>query len=238
MKKVIIIAVVAALVLSLGVTAYAVNNDRTSQPDTTQGEQLPAEAPQMDGEKPSDLPEMNGQPPQMNGEAPSGLPEMNGQPPQMSGEAPSGLPEMNGQPPQMNGEAPSGLPEMNSQPPQMNGEKPSGHPDMIDFDAMVKNGVISQETCDKIKAYMEEHKPANLPEMDGQAPEMDGQPPQMNGQPPQMNEQPPQMNGEVPSNLPEMNGERPANGGLLNDLLSNGIITQAEYDALSEATAK
>lgn len=202
MKKVIIIAVVAALVLSLGVTAYAVNNNRTSQPDTTQGEQFPAEAPQMDGEKPSGLPEMNGQPPQMDGEAPSGLPEMNGQ------------------------------------PPQMNGEKPFGSPDMIDFDAMVKNGVISQETCDKIKAYMEEHKPVNLPEMDGQAPEMDGQPPQMNGQPPQMNEQPPQMNGEVPSNLPEMNGERPANGRLLNDLLRNGIITQAEYDALSEATAE
>jgi len=202
MKKIIIIAVVAALVLSLGVVAYAAYNNRTSQPETTQGEQFPAEAPQMDGE------------------------------------APSGLPEMNGQPPQMNGEAPSGLPEMNGQPPQMNGEKPSGHPDMIDFDAMVKNGVISQETCDKIKAYMEEHKPANLPEMDGQAPEMDGQPPQMNEQPPQMNEQPPQMNGEVPSNLPEMNGERPANGGLLNDLLSNGIITQAEYDALSEATAE
>ena len=199
MKKVIIIAVVAALVLSLGVTAYAVNNNRTSQPDTTQGEQFPAEAPQMDGEKPSDLPEMNGQPPQMNGEAPSGLPEMNGQ------------------------------------PPQMNGQKPFGSPDMIDFDAMVKNGVISQETCDKIKAYMEEHKPVNLPEMDGQAPEMDGQPPQMNGQPPQMNEQPPQMNDEAPSGLPEMNREHPANGGLLNDLLSNGIITQAEYDALSEA---
>ena len=220
MKKVIIIAVVAALVLSLGVTAYAVNNNRTSQPDTTQGEQFPAEAPQMDGEKPSDLPEMNGQPPQMDGEVPSGLPEMNGQPPQMNGEAPSGLPEMNGQ------------------PPQMNGEKPSRHPDMIDFDAMVKNGVISQETCDKIKDHMEEHKPVNLPEMDGQAPEMDGQPPQMNEQPPQMNEQPPQMNGEVPSNLPEMNGERPANGGLLNDLLSSGFITQAEYDALSEATAE
>ncbi len=231
MKKTIIIAVVAALVLSLGVVAYAVNNNRTSQPDTTQGEQFPAEAPQMDGEKTSDLPEMNGQPPQMSGEAPSGLPEMNGQPPQMSGETPSGLPEMNGQ------------------PPQLNGEKPSGHPDMIDFDAMVKNGVISQETCDKIKAYMEEHRPSDLPEMNGQLPQTDGQAPEMGGQPPQMdgekpsdlpemNGQPPQMNGEAPFDLPEMNGERPANGGLLNDLLSNGIITQAEYDALSEAIAE
>ncbi len=213
MKKIIITAVAAALVLSLGVAAYAANNSRTSQPETTQSEQFSAEAPQMDGEKPSDLPEMNVQPPQMNGKAPSGLPEINGQ------------------------------------PPQMNGEKPSGCPDMIDFDAMVKNGVISQETCDKIKAYMEEHKPAGFLKMEGQAPEMNGQPPQMsgekpadlpdmNGQPPQMNGQPPQMNGEAPSDLPDMNGERPANGGLLNDLLSNGIITQAEYDALDEAITK
>ena len=201
MKKIITIAVVAALVLSLGAVAHAANNNRTPQPETTQCEQLPAEAPQMDGEKPSDLPEMNGQ------------------------------------------------------PPQMNGEKPSGLPDMIDFDAMVKSGVISQETCDKIKAYMEEHRPSELPEIngqlpqiDGQNPEMGGQPPQTNGekpsdlpemnsQPPQMNGQVPEMNGEAPSNLPEMNGERPDNGGLLNDLLSNGIITQAEFDALSEAIA-
>ena len=84
MKKIIIIAVVAALVLSLGVTAHAVNNNRTSQPETTQGEQFPAEAPQMDREKPSELPEMGGQPPQMDGEKPSDLPEMNGQPPQMT----------------------------------------------------------------------------------------------------------------------------------------------------------
>ena len=249
MKKVIIIAVAAALVLSLGVVAYAANNNRTSQPETTQGEQFPAEAPKMDGEKPSDLPEMNGQPPQMNGEAPSDLPEMNGQPPQMNGEAPSGLPEMNGQ------------------PPQMNGQKPSGHPDMIDFDAMVKNGVISQETCDKIKAYMEEHRPSNLPDMNGQSPQMGGQATDMNGQPPQMdgqapdmnsqspqmggqatdmNGQPPQMdgqapNGEAPSDLPdlsEMDGAAPVMGGLLNELLAEGIITQAEYDALCEATAK
>ncbi len=181
MKKISITAVVAVLVLSLGVTAYAANNNRTSQPENTQGEQFPAEAPQMDG------------------------------------------------------------------------EKPSGYPDMIDFDAMVKNDVISQETCDKIKAYMEEHRPSELPEMNGQLPQTDSQAPEMGGQPPQMdgeapsglpemNGQPPQMNGEAPSGIPETNGqppqmneERPANGGLLNDLLSNGIITQAEYDALCEA---
>ncbi len=192
MKKIIVIAVVAALVQSLGVVAYAANNNRTSQPKTTQSKQFSAEASQKDGEKTSDLPEKNGQ------------------------------------------------------PPQMNGEKPSGHPDMIDFDALVKKGVISQETCDKIKAYMEEHRPSDLPEKNGQPPqtdgektsnlpEMNGQPPQMNGQVPEKNGQPSQTDGEKPSDLPEMNREHPANGGLLNDLLSNGIITQAEYDALSEA---
>ncbi len=163
--------------------------------------------------------------------------------------------------------------------PQMNGQRPSGPPDVIDFDAMVSKGVISQETCDKIKAYMEEHKPADLPEIDGQGsdgetptdlpelPDMNGQPPQMSGQapdmgsqPPQMNRQapsmggqPPQMNGQAPSGdapadlpeLPDMNGEfsemegaTSAKGGLLNDLLNNGIITQAEYYALIEAINK
>ncbi len=195
MKKLITIAVVAVLVLSFGVVAYAAKNNRTSQPETRQGEQRPAEASKMNGEASSDLPEMNDQPPQMNGETPSGLPEMNGQ------------------------------------PPQMNGEKPSGHPDVIDFDAMVKNGIISRETCDKIKAYMEENRPSELPEMKGRLPQTDGQAPEIGGQPPQMN-------GESPSGLSEMNGEHPANGGLLNDLLSNGIITQAEYDALSEAIAE
>ena len=48
----------------------------------------------------------------------------------------------------------------------------------------------------------------------------------------------PSTDGEKPSGLPEMNREHPANGGLLNDLLSNGIITQAEYDASSEVIEK
>ena len=170
--------------------------------------------------------------------------------------------------------------------PQINGQRPSGPPDKIDFDDMVSKGVISQETCDRIMAYMEEHKPADLPGMDGQRPEMDGlapngeaptdlpehsdrngqlpqmngtapsmggQPPQMNGTAPSMGGQPPQMNGtaqsgEAPADLPELpdmneelptlNGEAHAKGGLLNDLLNNGIITQTEYDALSEAINK
>ena len=107
----------------------------------------------------------------------------------------------NGQAP--SGEKPSGAPEL------PNGEKPV----MIDFDAMVTKGVISQETCDKIKAYMEEHKPAGMPEMNGQTP-----------------------NGEKPEGMPGMNGQAPevhTMNGLLKELLDAEVITQAEYDALS-----
>ena len=35
-----------------------------------------------------------------------------------------------------------------------------------------------------------------------------------------------------------MDGAAPVMGDLLNELLAEGIITQAEYDALCEATAK
>ena len=145
---------------------------------------------------------------------------MNGMPSQgqMQNGSMIGGPNGNGQPPtgQMpSGEKPADLPELPS------GEKPV----IIDFDAMVTKGVISQETCDKIKTYMEEHKPADLP---------DGQPtgniPEMSGEKP--------VDGQTPPEKPE--GEKPADapgmgGGLLADLLKDGIITQAEYDALIAA---
>ena len=70
---------------------------------------------------------------------------------------PADLPEL------PSGEKPADAPEL------PNGEKPV----MIAFDEMVTRGVISQETCDKIKAYMEEHKPAGMPEMNGQTPDGD-----------------------------------------------------------------
>ena len=120
-----------------------------------------------------------------------------------------------------NGQAP------NTQAPADNGQAPDGQapaadvPVMIDFDAMVTKGVISQETCDKIKAYMAANKPADLPETTDEA-----------------------AAAEKPAELPEMNGqaptdqqpaEAPAAGGLLGDLLKAGVITQAEYDALAAA---
>ena len=162
MKRIIIIACAAFLLLSLGMAVYAAINNQTSRSETDHADQIPSEAPGMSG------------------------------------------------------------------------ERPSVPPDMIDFEAMAKNGVISQETCDRIKAYMEEHKPAEQPEMSSQPPQMDNQAPAMNGPAPQAN-------GRVPSDppeLPEMNGESHPNGGLLSELLSSGIITQAEYDALTEAMAK
>ena len=90
---------------------------------------------------------------------------------------------------------------------------------MIDFDAMVESGVISRETGDKIKAYMDEHKP-------------DGKP----------DEAPEKPSGEKPADAPEEpdDGLQPAAGeqpDLLADLLEGGVITQAEYDALNGAVA-
>ena len=145
---------------------------------------------------------MNGMPPQgqMQNGSMMGGPNGNGQP--LTGQMPSG-------------EKPADLPELPS------GEKPV----IIDFDAMVTKGVISQETYDKIKTYMEEHKPADLP---------DGQPtgniPEMSGEKPVDGQMPPEKpEGEKPADVPEMGG------GLLADLLKDGIITQTEYDALIAA---
>ena len=118
-----------------------------------------------------------------------------------------------GQPPA--GEKPEGTSE------QPGGEKPV----LIDFDAMVTNGVISQETCDKIKTYMEEHKPADMP--GGQQP---ADMPAIGGEKPAEGQTPPEKPaGEKPGDAPVMGG------GLLADLLKDSIITQAEYDALLAA---
>lgn len=164
--------------------------------------QQPGNAPQMNGQAPSD---QQGNAPQMNGQAPS---NQQGNPPQMNGQVPNG--QQPGNPPQMNGQAPNGQMPMN--PPQMDGNGPQMK--MIDFDAMAENSVISAETLEKIKAYMEENKPA---EMNAQQP--------MNGMPPEK----PETDGEKTDADPEVKN------GLLEDLLSAGIITQEEYEALNAA---
>ena len=241
MKKVFAVMIAVALLLSLSVTAFAdgPNQNGSAGPGQQQNGgfqqgQMPGGGPQMNGQGTDG----NGQPPQMNGQGP-GMGDLNG-----SGEAPSDLPELPG----MNGQAP----DMNDQRPGMDGRGPGigpQAPGFVDFDAMVTQGVISQDTCDRIKAYMEEHKPADLPEMDGQDPDGNGQPREMNGEAPDGNDQPPEKpdmggpngSGEAPTDLPEppeMDGDAPVMGGLLTELLENGIITQSEYDALIAAQSK
>ncbi len=97
--------------------------------------------------------------------------------------------------------------EMGGQPPMMDGQRQSGTPAFADFDALLEDGVISQDTYDRIQAYMEENTPEDLPEMNGEAPEMGSRPPMMNGQAP---------DGEAPADRPErpeFGGEAPEFGG-------------------------
>ena len=139
---------------------------------TQKAPEKPSEAPEKPtGEKPADAP---AEPEDLTGERPEMPSEKQSQAP--TGEKPADAPEMSsgeqGQAP--TGEKPTDAPEIPSgeqgQAPQgqaPQGQAPTGQqptdgqqaPKMIDFDAMVTSGVISQETRDAIQAYMDEHKP-------------------------------------------------------------------------------
>ena len=151
-----------------------------------QNPQMPDAAPSQDGQggmnnqQPGDVDgqQPNGMdsqmPGNMNGQQPGG---MDGQMPNnMNGQQPGG---MNGQMPNgMEGQQPDGMNDQNPNgmdghmPNNMNGQMPNGmdapmgEPVRIDFDALVTEGVISQETRDSIETYMEGDKPAQ-----GQLPE-------------------------------------------------------------------
>lgn len=168
------------------------------------------------GEKPSDAPE------KPTGEKPADAPE---EPEDLTGEKPADAPEKptDGQA-HADGQTPPEKPEgTDGQTPP---EKPEGvdgqqDPKMIDFDAMVTKGIISQETREKIQAYMEEHKP------EGEAPQapVDGQAPSDGQTPPEKpaDSQTPADGQQVPEN------------DLLTELLNAGVITQTEYDAMIAA---
>ena len=169
------------------------------KPSGDQGQQAPRKpdaAPEKpSGEKPADAPE---EPEDLSGDRP---------------EMPSGQQGQQAPRQSADGQTPSD----GQQPPKTDDR-------MIDFDAMVTSGVISQETRDAIKAYMDEHKPEGAP-AEGQAPADGQQPPEKpsDDQAPADGQQPP---------------EKPADGqmpDLLSDLLSAGVITQAEYEALTAA---
>ena len=262
MKKVISM-IMALAILALAAIAYAEENTQESTTDVIQQSGQTQSSPMTGGPnggnrpagQPPRMPGTNGQnqqqgqPPQMPSGNQNGN-QQNGQPPQMPGTngqnqqgQPPQLPagnqngnQQNGQPPQMpgtNGQNQQGQPpqmpsnnqdgnQQNGQPPEL----PGGEvPVMIDFDAMVTKGVISQATCNKIKAYMEEHKPADMPDSQPttNAPEVAEE------KPTEDQTTPGEPNSEKPTDAPEMSG------GLLADLLKDGIITQAEYDALIAA---
>lgn len=192
------------------------NSERQTPPEKPSGRNI-ADAPEKPdaapekptGEKPADAP---AEPEDLTGEKPADMPEKpaDDQAP-ANGQTPPEKPSDNqrtadGQTPAEGQQAPT------------DGQAPQGQgPKMIDFDAMVTRGIISQETRDAIKAYMDEHKPADMP-ADGQTPP----------------EKP--ADGQTSPEKPA-DGQAPedAENGLLNDLLNAGIITQAEYDAMMAA---
>lgn len=199
MKKIIATILTIAMLIT-ATTAFAAGGMNGGQKGGPQGGPQMQGSPQMGGnndrqtppEKPDAAPE------KPTGEKPADAPaepeELTDDKPEMpSGEAPQGQKPTDGQ------QAPQG----------QDGQAPK----MIDFDAMVTKGIISQETREAIKAYMHEHKPADMP-ADGQAP----------------------ADGQTPPEKPD-DGQAPEGNenGLLNDLLNAGIITQDEYDAMVAA---
>lgn len=230
MKKIIVVIMVAAI-LTMSAVAFAERNGQPGgmpQQGQSGGPMMGGPGP-MQGGRPDNGPGQsngnrpNGQMPNGQGQQSAGRPETSNQSGneqssnsfQMpGGEKPANAPEM------PSGEKPADAPEM------PNGEKPADapempndeKPEMINFDDMVTSSVISQDTCDKIKAYMEAHKPADKPE-NGQMPagNKNGNPPEMNGQ------------------MPQMHNEAPERVDLLKELLDAEVITQEEYDALTAA---
>ena len=162
------------------------------------------------------------------------------------------------------GQAPNGQLSSGGRPSGAPGAPGGGEPAMIDFDAMAEKNVISQETCDNIKAYMDGHKPdeGKIPPerpdgekpAEGQAPpeKPDGEEPAEGQAPPEKPDGEEPAEGQAPPEKPD--GEEPAEGQappekpdggkpsdapimnwILSDLLRDGIILQDEYDALLAA---
>ena len=158
MKKILVTILTVAMMTS-AVAAFADGGPQGGPmggpmdgqpPRMEQGQQAPEKpdaAPEKPtGEKPADAP---AEPEDLTGERPEMPSEKQGQGP--SGEKPAEAPEL---PSGEQGQAPQGQAPTGQQP--TDGQQT---PKMIDFDAMVTSGIISQETRDAIQAYMDEHKP-------------------------------------------------------------------------------
>ena len=178
-------------------------NGRGRQPEQN-GQNSQGQCP-MDGQNGQNRQPVNGQKPMHGGKG-----RMQGQRPMVG---------QNGQDAQQNAQNDSAAP--------AEGRQPMGGEGFVDFDALVQSGVITQETRDKIDAYMKE----NAPEApaDGEASEApaDGETPEAPAEG-EATEAP--TDGEAPE--APADGEQP---DLLSDLLADGVITQAEYDAITAA---
>ena len=144
-----------------------------------------------------------------------------------------------------NGEAP----QMNSQAPQMNGsgqgqrhpaapgqagfgkqEHRNGPEGRNSFDEMVKDGTISQDTYDAIKKYMTENAPQKPEEKASGAAAEENQATDGNVK----------TDGTTKTDAGEATAEtkKPEEKNLLSDLLTDGVITQEEYDAITAKEAE
>ena len=185
MKKILAILLTFSMLIT-AMAAFAEDTDSTQV--QTPGMNEPGQFP--GGERPDDMPE----PP--DGEKPDDAPELpSGEKPDEAPEKPDGKKPNNGKKP--DGGKPSA-------------QKPGDQvPEMLDWDKLVAEGVISEETAAKVRAYMEENKPGDMAE---------------------------KPNGEKPADPPEKpDGEDPVNPNLeiVNQLLEAGVLTQEEADAVS-----
>jgi len=165
MKKIISVLLVITM---LGAAGLTVAEESASAPAAQQ-----TQTRDQDRRQPGRGP--MGQNGPMGQRGPNGQPGPNGS----AGEKPADAPEL------PNGEKPAYAPEL---PDGQNGSgfgpmggPGMGAPRMIDFDSMVTRGVISQDTCDRIRAYMEANRPVEPQQADGEAPQMNGEAPQRAG---------------------------------------------------------
>ena len=121
------------------------------------------------------------------------------------------------------------------QPPK--GQAPENAPQMLDLDSRGKTGVISQETMDKIKTYMESNRPEGATE--GEAPAEPEQPDDDDDDDDDDDEDEPEEPEEPDDDDDDgdddddESAEPPA--GILGELLKAGVITQEECDAMAAA---
>lgn len=130
-------------------------------------------------------------------------------------------------------------------PDQLSGTK-GGASGRIDFDAMVERGVISQETRDRISAYLNARRASVKSDAkdETQAGEQVPEGAEEGEAAPdaQTDAEEAKSGGSRDAAVkrgrrPEQKAERPAKTGLLDRLLAAEVITQAEYDAMNAALA-